>query len=1368
MATASIMKEANPDYLRHSNLTMPYGKLVDMFGAPVTPHNIGNNHPVSWKNLVDLFKDEQAMPVQERVRAYIERWNSWHSRTLALVKTNNLNEITASWIEFEPELPARLSHFVPVPIIDHTEVQKRAKFFMYGIGALFEWGSLATDAGQELYEKSMVSIASNITLLFKLFTHAALWKAKMEVSRIMQLTGLPYMNGWAYERLQAPGYGFGVLHADPRGLIAMASAVSNTMNDTMKSDFSFMVLNSRLKGLLSEGNPTELQDFRNANLKARVDAQGFDAVKSVMGKPIVFEQDYVYRGRTEAPDEPMTVKYTCGAFWVSDNAYLKSYAESPYYVNSSSGFGNTILAPPNTNDFRALRFLNLSKGDVDWDTISVHELIENCLCYDQKDPMLPLRRKMYQDLAKNHAQYAANMGMHLPSGPNKGEKQVSIFVYADRQGVHKAVGLWGQLSRVYMNDQFLQAAVRVARTRVVQAIGGEDKIQAINRMTNVLDLAYSRNSQMPTQNTKDKYYFEAFCYAVANHAPNANPGSWILKANEFGVVDLPDLVGKAISFKDATGADKFVEVTVPGGAGGAVTFATLAAAGGGAAPIDAAEYTATGLPHGFCTIGHAQTIVRAKRANEIKGWMALEDFAREEKVLEDGLEALDLYVDRCIDFFGAKFDSRVEDTMTPTLRKTYENLFHSSAVLPLYLRSNEGTFGSLAKRNNLMASIFESTWCGINRAPLFFDISAFAAAVAKDFPSVGLGVSNEERALALHANLVGGTPPAGGELMAWRALAFALDQYLANSSAASDLEQGFPNLKDKWRRVNKDVSVGDFDNPATRDTLGGWINYELTKHLLPSATAGDGVILAGLVAGKGAGDMTTALADANVAELTKEATILAKTIGGVYQSLTRNAGIGVKFTVDRRWLDTLPRQYAGMEVRGTGDYSKLAASEAAPRDAPSGYVNLRMSVAPTYFSKARANQDYAYGNPLRPADPHQDFMKPLAPRRGSQANAASLATMGHGAADNSIVHTWTGDAAINNYRKTPAITERQPDLRPLSRITGTMGYGDYEQGPLPSYFQWDMLAEIGECPDMVARLKTASSYNDKLSRSLAFQFLGQPVYGKKQQEWAALNIPVFLCQIVIAHRVRFDMHCAYFLNDNIGQLYYGYNESAISCDLIHFKMTVQVRFFAATLINNENRMMIAPHVAYRRMLGGIDKTFITRVGYDQEEADVDFDIHRVDLCRKSLFVLPMGPSQTTDNLGEVISLVARARDTSDLRQYYGSDSSFVSTKNREPTFPSAFEFNVMTQYYKAGAAQRNETTPYSLLRVVGDNINDMAYVGPQLIKQSEDGKLKHRKGGGPFKHMCPGIKDSLMGGSRIFSPYGTPLGSVATLSQECY
>jgi len=211
-----------------------------------------------------------------------------------------------------------------------------------------------------------------------------------------------------------------------------------------------------------------------------------------------------------------------------------------------------------------------------------------------------------------------------------------------------------------------------------------------------------------------------------------------------------------------------------------------------------------------------------------------------------------------------------------------------------------------------------------------------------------------------------------------------------------------------------------------------------------------------------------------------------------------------------------------------------------------------------------------------------------------------------------------------------------------------------------------------------------------------------------------------------------------------------------------------VRFFAATLINNENRMMIAPHVAYRRMLGGIDKTFITRVGYDQEEADVDFDIHRVDLCRKSLFVLPMGPSQTTDNLGEVISLVARARDTSDLRQYYGSDSSFVSTKNREPTFPSAFEFNVMTQYYKAGAAQRNETTPYSLLRVVGDNINDMAYVGPQLIKQSEDGKLKHRKGGGPFKHMCPGIKDSLMGGSRIFSPYGTPLGSVATLSQECY
>lgn len=1372
MATASVIRDPNPEYFKQQHMTTTYGKMLDIFGTPNINHNLARNQPITWKNLTDFFNGERSINSEDKVREFVMDWDGWHRAVMNLEETNDLRDRANDYVQFEPELPARLSEFVTVPLISHVAVQTKARLLMYGLGAMFEWGSLAHPRGVELYEKSMFSIASDITLLFKLVTHATLWKAKVEVAAIMALSGFPEMGGYAYERLSLPGFNFGVMHTTSRGLLELTAAVENLMTETLGTNFSRIILPQRCRPLASGmHDPVNQLALTDPAAMADIKANGYNAQPTVLGRKVDYEPDYMFRGRTEQPEEPMTVPVNVSAFWTSHNAYLSSYADSPNFAQGSTARGNAYLCPPNTSDFRNLRFLNLGKGDGEWDSIPVNVLIQNCQCYDNRDPMLPLKKRLYDDLALNHAQLAKDQGMTLPPGPGNKGKRISLFVYCNRQGVNRTVNLWGQVSRIYMSDAFLEAAVRVARARVVALIGGEEKVQAINRMGSILELAYNRNSGLPTSHIKGtdegRYYFEALCFAISQHRPNANKGQWLLRGNEFGAVELPDLgANRIISFVNDKGA---VETVTPVlGADGELTGFETGKAG--------IPYIAKGIPHGFCTIGHAQTLLRSWRAGELSEWEKEKDFKAQMEIIDEGVSALDLYIDNAVNIFGVKFDTSMGNTVTATMRKAYENLFHSQAVVPVYLRAREEDFGEVARRSNLVTAIYEMTWCGVNRAPLFFDLGAVN--IKRDdptiFPTGGAFMSSIERGVELEEKLVNsGTPPTGDELRAWRALAYAIDHMMAETPAGQDAEQGFIQLEKLWNDAVKTANVGDPADESTRATLGGWVKYEVERNVKPFAAAGKVLLDAVDADPDDAAPKTAAVANDDVKAMNERAETLAKTLAGVYNRLSKHSGFAVP-TITRQLLDSMPRQYVPPNIRGAQAYRDAAGSP--DQDKLSGYVNLRISVAPQYFFRAKTNPLAAYDNPLRPASPHEDFMRPLMPRRGaydpndlsSIESAKSLATLAHGSASNSIVSTWTGDLAVANYRKTPSVADQQPNLGPLDDISATLGYGDHSGRPLPSYFQWNAIAEIGDCEDMVNRLKAAGSYNDRLSRSLAFQFLGQPVYGKKQQEWADLNLPVFLSNLVIAHKVQFDMHSAYFLNPGIGTMYYGYNESAISTDLLHFKLVVQVRFFLGAMIRNENNFVIALNVAWRRYLGGIDKTFVNSTQYTTDESVADFNIRDYDGCNKSLFCLPMGPSQTDDDMSsEIISLVPKASDNSEMRQYYPTDGNIINSgKGREPTFPAAFEFNVLTQYYRAQPANpREQNAPYSIFRSLGEGISTTAYPGPQLIKSPEDGKLRVRRGGGPFKFMVPGIKPSLNGGPQIFSAYSRPLGALAMVGE---
>ena len=152
--------------------------------------------------------------------------------------------------------------------------------------------------------------------------------------------------------------------------------------------FSSVMMHTAMQSILSLANGRYKAQIIDPEMMAKVKAKGAFAIDQVMGRIIHYERDYMFRSQGNNPHEPMTTRCRFGGFGLSTNDYLKSYSDSTFYCRPNARGPGNYVPPPNTAAFRDLWYLNLGKGQVEFDKIAAVDLVDNALCFD-----LTLRRE---------------------------------------------------------------------------------------------------------------------------------------------------------------------------------------------------------------------------------------------------------------------------------------------------------------------------------------------------------------------------------------------------------------------------------------------------------------------------------------------------------------------------------------------------------------------------------------------------------------------------------------------------------------------------------------------------------------------------------------------------------------------------------------------------------------------------------------------------------------------------------------------------------------------------------------------------------------------------------------------------------------
>ena len=1382
--------------------TQLYKNLVHMWGKPMTHQQVDDGAPISWQGVTQLFNGQRTMVNEKRIAAFMMKWGDIHARVLRLEKTESLDEIVDEKIEFEPELPARLSEFVTVPIISFTQTARRVGFLMYGLGCFFEWSSLSTPKGMEIFEESMRTLASCFALLLRLVFHSTLWKSRMEYNLNLAATGLPWMDGQAEARLSSTGWDFGTLHIDDFGLTNLASCVISIMGETMGgTTFSSVMMHTAMQSILSLANGRYKAQIIDPEMMAKVKAKGAFAIDQVMGRIIHYERDYMFRSQGNNPHEPMTTRCRFGGFGLSTNDYLKSYSDSTFYCRPNARGPGNYVPPPNTAAFRDLWYLNLGKGQVEFDKIAAVDLVDNALCFDLTDEMLPLREDLYGDIADNWKQHEETLGMKCAKGINEGEFQLSPFVYFDIDGVPQVVKYWGQQSQNVQDANFMDSAVNVTRARIVENIGGEDEVYNIKQFIKVLDDAYNIKRSLPSKNNANAYLLEALAYAVTQHKPNkpADDGSDVVR-NEFGVPFLPDLwvnektnpltswarlpnpdaedeaerdgtggqeiPSRLVGFTDENDDQCIVLVrsnVTNGHRSDQLRIWHVKLSELTDAMLDGnlvVQYpTANPVPLGWSSYGHACSLVTQWQNGELEGYRAgVPKFDEKMGVLEVGLKSVQYLIEEAISIWGS-------NTNNPSRQKAkYENLFLNSHNVPAYLRVDESVYGMTGRAQNLAASVFENCIRGTIRAPLYYNRMGITNTNIRDANSL---MQSAQAKIIYNALLDDLTEWDKANAARQKVIQATLNACMENvDNGQDDIKAGFPRLKEAWLEAEENGEIDadmrdDVNDPEgfSYKTFAGWFVRQMFD-LVPAADAG------------------------REAELRAKADILARKVNGLYQTLvlpgTSGYAVGPAPKITRRRINEFARtgvRYGGTTViRGTEAYRDLRTGALGQDQATAGYINTSMSVDPKYFAQAEKRPEWAVVNPLRLGDASVNFQQPLAPVEPGDADlkhsrqaVQKAARLGHGRARAQMSEGFSGYVGhlvhnVENIGVTPAMTDRQTKHRALSRHESTVGLTDDPAAPLQAYANVEIVNQIAKSGDMMNRLKIASNTVDPVAKMARHMHLGCTMDGKRQKLFIQKNLPLFLGFLVVAPFITFDMHSVYFLNNDIGKIYYAFAESAIQTDLVHFKVLVSVRFFLGAFVRDLNKFFIAPHAAFRRYYGGTEKTFVRSTPYRNPEGRYDFNVRDLSATKKCLFVLALGPSESCDSFGDAIALTPQYAENTPIRAYYGDldDDVESSDKMREATFSETMAFNILTQFYRlvkpfdgAGTKGKQWTEMHTL-----DRIHGVCYRMPQKRREPNIPDLQFVRGAGPMTHMVPGIRRSIQGGSQLFNKAGTHLGSV--------
>ena len=434
--------------------------------------------------------------------------------------------------------------------------------------------------------------------------------------------------------------------------------------------------------------------------------------------------------------------------------------------------------------------------------------------------------------------------------------------------------------------------------------------------------------------------------------------------------------------------------------------------------------------------------------------------------------------------------------------------------------------------------------------------------------------------------------------------------------------------------------------------------------------------------------------------------------------------------IDAAWVATARAK----GLRGGEGSESHRVAEAASARAAAGrgagsarYLRTSLAVDPKFFRSdgTNASDQAIYESVLRPSDITAVASGVLAPQNAGaddavrRSAAESIARYGHGRAGASVRGKRVKD------RRPTAVSQKSGGMAALlnPQIKGLTW---------SKYFvdRWANLA------DPLAR-------SSPFLRAMILLTMCTPVYGAGLVRWNRKNMVVPLTFIPVAPSIKIDTLAAYFLRDNVGFMYYDFEQFVISAMSLVQVLQLDATFYAGGIVTQKAGVFVAPAVQLRGYVSGMDKTFNTRLRGDgvSDKDGVDFSAKDPEDVTGSLFVLWAGASQTRACLGngdpgKVVDLGGRVNPKGPLRGRYVPGAAGVSAN---VTYPCALAFCAMTAYHTI-----NDTRPFknSTFRdlVVNNHCNTICVQGRTFGYNQSTGQydVVVAEGSGPLKNIGAG------------------------------
>lgn len=600
-----------------SNGLVGMADVMPLLGEP-GPFVVDEGSPqaTSVQNVVEAYSKVGPTNIATNIENNAREKNSWHRIVCPPGRANGLQSREMTTLIWDLQMPGRRAPFTETDRVTHREETVVVHMYQHQIGAEFELAQLQKPGtGQLYFEQGLKSMYNGILLQGELAVHKAIASAKRMYTNYATPSTVAYKS--AVERTTALYELFGIIQRSEMGFRQLLSSVKKLMEDTSTSmrvgerAYEFVVVTQGVLDQLYAGNPDS-----TTHAVAGAEAQGprkfgLDYYRMYGNVAIIEEKVSVFaKSGGDDVTNPMVRRVWTGLYWTSTNEYTDTYNLTPGCDDPTRN--------PNTKACRAISFLNF-RGNIEQDKMSIHDLIDNAICFDPDSPYGGLRHDIYQTIAENPTAQLTTLNATAKTTARSGDVQIDPLIYETAvEGKYQVAEYWGQVETQYCKNWFYKRAAAVANSIISEAIGKEN-IEMIKRLLDYLDTGYK------VERTTEAY--QEYVKLVRTKGKNV-----------YGVEDLPKIEANGLLV-----------------AGGAVSL------------------TPGSAPPGFSTAAHAAYLSSLHEANKRGGdyapWRdAATDFGTQFnldlKMVNAGWKAFQSYYREAKAMFGKvdRYSSNGEDT----------------------------------------------------------------------------------------------------------------------------------------------------------------------------------------------------------------------------------------------------------------------------------------------------------------------------------------------------------------------------------------------------------------------------------------------------------------------------------------------------------------------------------------------------------------------------------------------------------------------------------------------------------------------------------------------------------------------------------